>query len=110
MKYSDPVFVGRAFGRISNASHWLTRLKHRVAAAGHEPLPPWSLQALRRSTATMAAECGSPPHAIEVMLSHRDIGGTLAAERRAALQAVANRIDQIVAGNDTVVARAEWRA
>ena len=75
---------------------------------GAEPLPHWTLHDLRRTAATRMARLGIAPHVVEAVLNHKS--GTIkgvaavynrysyAAEKRAALDAWARRLDAIVTG------------
>jgi integrase len=46
------------------------RLNERIMAAAGKPLPHWTPHDLRRTAATMMAECGVQPHVIEAVLNH----------------------------------------
>jgi integrase len=65
------VFRGERGGRLVNWDRWLKRV---FVASGTND---WSAHALRRTAATLAGELGTPPHVVEVMLGHRNIGGQL---------------------------------
>jgi len=46
------------------------RLNKRITKATRKALPHWTPHDLRRTTATMMAECGVQPHVIEAVLNH----------------------------------------
>ena len=93
------VFRGERGGALVNWDRWLKRI---FAKSGTRS---WSAHALRRTAATIAGETGTPPHIVQVMLGHRNIGGQLHAgynqsrysnEHATALQLLADHIDNIV--------------
>ena len=105
-KTTDFVFTGAKGGKLVNWSRWLREL-HQTSG-----VKPWSPHSLRRSTATMCAELGAPPHIVAVVLGHRQIAGPLQSlyqqsrfrrEHALILQQLADRIDAIVEGSDNVV-------
>ncbi len=97
----DRVFVGKKGGRLDNWDRWLKKNIKQSGVSG------WSAHALRRTTATLAGNVGAPPHVVSVILGHANLGGQLVAgynksryeaEHAKVLQEVADRIDQLVAG------------
>lgn len=96
----DRVFVGDRGGRLANWDRWL---KSNVERSG---VNDWSAKACRSTVATLAANCGAPPHIASVIMGHANIGGQLLAvynkgryftEHAEALQAVGARIDELLA-------------
>ena len=72
----------------------------------------WTRHDLRRTSATLLGELGTPPHVIEAVLNHADIGSRLAGiynkhryqtEAAAALQMLADRLDGIAQGGADIV-------
>ena len=64
----------------------------------------WSEHALRRTSATLAGDLGAPPHVINVMLGHSNVGGQLVAgynhstyssEHQDILQRAANQLEEL---------------
>jgi integrase len=64
----------------------------------------WSAHTLRRTAATFAADIGTEPHVISVLLGHKNVGGQLTAsysksryrsEHAEALQRLADQVDAI---------------
>ena len=93
------VFRGERGGALVNWDRWLKRIFAKSGTSS------WSAHALRRTAATIAGETGTPPHIVQVMLGHRNIGGQLHAgynqsrysnEHATALQLLADHIDNIV--------------
>jgi integrase len=87
-----------------------TRLDAEIARLSlGEPIPRWTIHDIRRSVATQLAEMKIAPHVIEAVLNHKSgtIKGVAAvynrynysAEKRAALDAWARRLDAIVTGD-----------
>jgi integrase len=78
------------------------------------PMAPWVVHDIRRSVATKMADGGTPPYAVEAVLNHVGHRGgvsgiynrsTYAAEKRAALDRWAMRLETIIAGGtDNIVA------
>jgi integrase len=100
------VFVKEGGARLTNWTRWSAQIKRRL---GFEATP----HSLRRSVATLAGDLGHPPHVISALLGHRAIGGDLhdgynqsryGAEVASALQAVADLLDRLAAGDDNIVA------
>ena len=100
------VFVKEGGARLTNWTRWSAQIKRRL---GFEATP----HSLRRSVATLAGDLSHPPHVISALLGHRAIGGDLhdgynqsryGAEVASALQAVADLLDRLAAGDDTIVA------
>jgi integrase len=94
----DPIFVGERGGRLQNWDRWLKILALQTKVSG------WSAHALRRTAATLAADLGTDPHVISVLLGHKNVGGQLTAtysksryrrEHAEALQRLADQIDAI---------------
>jgi integrase len=100
-------FVFSASGVIFGWS----RLKHRLDAA--MKIPPWRLHDLRRTAATGMAEIGVQPHIVEAVLNHvsghkAGVAGTYnraayAAEKKAALERWAARIESLISGRPAKV-------
>lgn len=95
---NELVFRGERGGSLVNWDRWLKRI---FAKSGTRD---WSAHALRRTAATMAGELGTPPHIVEVILGHRNIGGQLhagynqsryRAEHADALQRLADELDRL---------------
>jgi integrase len=112
---STPVFEHSPFvfggGRAapSTFAKTKTRLDAEITRLSDgKPIPHWTIHDLRRSVATQLAEMKIAPHVIEAVLNHK--GGTIrgiaavynrysySAEKRAALDAWARRLDAIVTG------------
>jgi integrase len=100
------VFTQEDGTRLGNWTRWSAQLERRL---GFEVTP----HALRRTCATLAGDLGHPPHVVSALLGHRDIGGDLhdgynqsryRAEVANALQAVADVLDRLAAGDDNIVA------
>jgi integrase len=100
------VFTKEGETRLGNWTRWSAQMERRL---GFEVTP----HALRRTTATLAGDLGHPPHVVSALLGHRDIGGDLhdgynqsryRPEVAAALQAVADLLDRLAAGEDNLVA------
>jgi integrase len=98
----DLVFVGERGGKLQNWSRWLKLTSRTTHVTG------WSAHALRRTAATLAADLGTEPHIISVLLGHKNIGGQLTATysksryRRGhaeALQRLADQIESIQSGS-----------
>ena len=115
---------GRAEGPFSGWGLPKRRLDTRIArrraeqrlgrslAAGEKPapadaLPPWTLHDLRRTVATGMNELGIAPHVVEAVVNHvsgrakAGVAGvynraTYATEKRVALQAWADHLDQVL--------------
>jgi integrase len=94
----DPVFVGERGGRLQNWDRWLKIVAQQTKVSG------WSAHTLRRTAATLAADLGTEPHVISVLLGHKNVGGQLTAtysksryrrEHAEALQRLADQIDAI---------------
>jgi integrase len=94
----DPVFVGDRGGRLQNWDRWLKIVARQTKVSG------WSAHTLRRTSATLAADLGTEPHVISVVLGHKNVGGQLTAtysksryrrEHAEALQRLADQIDAI---------------
>jgi integrase len=101
----DPVFIGERGGRLQNWDRWLKNV------AQHTKVPGWSAHTLRRTAATLAADLGTEPHVISVLLGHRNVGGQLTAtysksryrrEHAEALQRLADQLD-VIARDASVV-------
>lgn len=99
------VFRGERGGALVNWDRWLKRIFDKSGTRS------WSAHALRRTAATMAGELGTPPHIVQVMLGHRNIGGQLHAgynqsrysnEHATALQQLADHIDNIIVSSKHV--------
>ena len=95
----DRVFVGDRGGRLANWDRWLKSNDERSG------VNDWSAKACRSTVATLAANCGAPPHIASVIMGHANIGGQLLAvynkgryftEHAEALQAVGDKLDAIV--------------
>jgi integrase len=100
------VFAKEGGARLGNWTRWSTQMERRV---GFEVTP----HTLRRTCATLAGDLGHPPHVVSALLGHSDIGGDLhgvynksryGSEVAAALQAVADLLDRLAAGEDNLVA------
>ncbi len=100
------VFAGERGAKLINWPRWSARIERRL---GFDVSP----HALRRTCATLAGELGQPPHVVQALLGHRNIGGALHAgynqsryghEVAAALQQVADLLDALERGEDNVVA------
>lgn len=96
ISHADRIFVGYRGGKLANWDRWL---KSTFAQSG---VADWSAKACRSTVATLATNCGAPPHIASVILGHATIGGQLLAvynkgryltEHAEALQAVADRLD-----------------
>jgi integrase len=94
----DPVFVGERGGRLQNWDRWLKIVAQQTKVSG------WSAHTLRRTAATFAADLGTEPHVISVLLGHKNVGGQLTAsysksryrrEHAEALQRLADQVDAI---------------
>ena len=94
----DRVFIGYRGGKLTNWDRWL---KSTFAVSG---IADWSAKACRSTVATLAANCGAPPHIASVILGHANIGGQLLAvyskgrylaEHGEALQMVGDRIEEL---------------
>jgi hypothetical protein len=109
---NDLVFASGTGTPVGNWDRITKRLHERSGTSD------WQRHDLRRTVATLAGRLGRPPHAIEAMLGHLigsslgDVNATLAHtynrsryEREAgeALQAVADALDRLVAGNFNAV-------
>jgi len=99
------VFVGQRTGPLGNWPRWTRWVEKRLGVS----VTP---HALRRTCATLAGDCGQPPHVISALLGHRSIGGSLLSgynqsrytkEVGNALQLVADLLDNLAAGRDNVV-------
>jgi integrase len=98
-------FVFSTTGR-SAISGW-SKVKAKLDAAMQD-VPPWRIHDVRRSTATHLSEAGIAPHVVELVLNHisgarAGVAGTYnrsvqMQERRAALEAWADRIEVLVGG------------
>jgi integrase len=106
IKADDRVFVGERGGRLQNWSRWLKLTSRTTHVTG------WSDHALRRTAATLAADLGTEPHVISVLLGHKNIGGQLTAtysksryrrEHAEALQRLADCVEAIESGVSNVV-------
>ena len=100
---NDLLFVGQQGGRLENWDRWLKTNRKTSGVEG------WSAHALRRTTATFAGKLAAPPHVVSVILGHANIGGQLVSgynqsryetQHADILQAVADRIDQLVAAKE----------
>jgi len=109
---NDLVFASGTGTPIGNWDRITKRLHERSGTSG------WQRHDLRRTVATLAGRLGQSPHAIEAMLGHLigsslgDVNATLAhtynrsrydREAGEALQAVADELDRLVAGDIHVV-------
>ncbi len=101
-----PVFTKEGGARLSDWSRWSEQMERRL---GFEVTP----HALRRTCATLAGDLGHPPHVVSALLGHSDIGGDLhdgynqsryGAEVANTLQAVADLLDALAAGEDNLIA------
>lgn len=84
-------------------------LHHRMHKLMDEGTLPWQLRDLRRTATTLMAEIGIPHHVADKVLNH--IGGEISGvkaiynrfeyldERKSALDALARKIEQLIAGN-----------
>jgi integrase len=99
------VFVGERGAKLSNWPRWSAGMEKRL---GFEVTP----HALRRTCATLAGDCGQPPHVISALLGHRAIGGSLVSgynqsrytrEVGLALQQVADMIDSMAVGTNNII-------
>jgi integrase len=59
---NDPIFVGERGGKLQNWDRWLKLLSRKTGVSG------WSAHTLRRTAATLAADLGTEPHVISVLL------------------------------------------
>lgn len=95
----------QGFGKIKH------RLDDRIAELnGGEAIPEWRLHDLRRTAATGMASLNIAPHVIEMVLNHisgfrAGVGGVYnrhgyESEMRSALDAWAQRLNEIVSGKD----------
>lgn len=94
----DLIFVGQRGGKLTNWDRWLKSTFVKSGVTG------WSAKACRSTVATLATNCGAPPHIASVIMGHANIGGQLLAvynkgrylkEHAEALQAVADKLDAI---------------
>ena len=95
------IFQGERGAKLQNWDRWQKAVAARSGVGG------WDRHALRRTTATMAGQFGAPPHIIDALLGHRNIGGQLVAgyskaryteEVGSYLQLVADRLSKIENG------------
>ncbi|AMJ59021.1 tyrosine-type recombinase/integrase [Bosea sp. PAMC 26642] len=101
------VFPGDRGATLVNWPRWTTRQKAKLGISGVTP------HTLRRTCATLAGDCGAPPHVISALLGHRAIGGSLVAgysaarytgEVAGALQRVGDLTEALAAGRENVSA------
>jgi len=101
----DPIFIGERGGKLQNWDRWLKLLSRKTGVS------EWSAHTLRRTAATLAADLGTEPHVISVLLGHKNVGGQLTAsysksryrrEHAEALQRLADKIDAIESGASSV--------
>ena len=86
-----------------------------MAEAFDDPIPPFTIHDLRRTAATGMAGLRFPPHVVEAVLNHRSgtrrgVAGVYnrfdyADEKRAALDAWARYVTQLVEGGPVNVVR-----
>ena len=92
------LFTGNKGARLQNWDRWNKRIIQQSGVTG------WDRHSLRRTTATVAGTLGAPPHVVQALLGHKNIGGQLHAgyskatyvkEVAEILQAVADYYEQL---------------
>lgn len=100
------VFPSKRGGLLSN---WDRETKRLQSVSGTSS---WHRHDFRRTVATMLGDLGFAPHIVSVVLGHAHIADGATAiyarsryqqEHRQALQALADEVDRLVAGDDNVI-------
>ncbi len=102
------IFTGRNGAKLQNWRRWQAAINERSGTAG------WHRHDLRRSAATILGEAGIPPHIVEIVLGHAEPHSQLAgvynksrylSEHRAAMQLLADQLDEIAEGHRAKIIR-----
>lgn len=100
------VFTGAKGAKLQNWRRWQVSINERSGTSN------WHRHDLRRSAATILGEAGVAPHIVETVLGHAEPHSQLASvynkskylpEHRAALQLLADQLDEIAEGKTKIV-------
>jgi integrase len=100
------VFTGAKGAKLQNWRRWQASINERSGTSN------WHRHDLRRSAATILGEAGVAPHIVEIVLGHAEPHSQLASvynkskylpEHRAALQLLADQLDEIAEGKTKIV-------